>query len=382
MNKRLYLIFVVFLVLFAFAACGNGGTAETSDGSDGNAQTGDGDKIKIGFSFGTMTEERWVQEKALAEEYAKEHDIELIALSADDDAANQMSQCENMITQGVDVLLIAAKDAESIGAICDIAHKEGVKVVAYERLVNNGDTDYYCAFDSVAVGEIEAQMLVDVVPKGNYIWLHGGPEDNNTYLYMEGNQKILQPYIDSGDIKIVADQFCNGWSADLALSHTENALSANDNDIQAVLAPNDTTAGAAIQALTAQNLAGKVPVSGQDGDVAACQRIVEGTQTGTAFKYLPALTNAAMDFAVKVAKGDEDSVSAMINGSTNNGFKDVDSVFIPLIWVNKDNINETIIASGFHTIEEVYKSIDENEWPTVEVTGTIDFEKYAYQRQE
>lgn len=386
MKKRKMLLFAICFVMMVGLLSGCG-PKQPEDNGSGEPQTNNqvedgylkpnGEKIKVGFSVGTTKEERWVKEIELARKFAEEHGIELIAQSADDDANKQMTQIESMVNQGVDVILISAKDSESAGAASKIANEAGVKVISYERGVNNGPVDYYVAFDAVQVGEVQAQMLVEKHPKGNYIYLHGGPEDALVPMYIEGNEKILRPYIDKGDINIVSEQYCIGWNPDEAMKHTENALAKVQNDVVAVLAPNDSTAGGVIQALRAQGLEGKVGVSGQDGDLAAVQRIVEGTQTGTAFKYLPALNETAMQMAVDLALGKTEEVDAKVTGTTDNGYADIPTVHVPVIHVNKDNIDAVIIGTGFHPLEKVYANIPKDQWPEVEVTGTLDFGKYV-----
>ena len=247
------------------------------------------------------------------------------------------------------------------------AHEAGIPVIAYDRLVRNGDLDFYITFDSVKVGEKEAEFVVNKAPKGNYIWLKGGPEDFNAHLVYEGQKKVLQPYIDRGDINIVLEQWCKGWAPSEALKHAENGLTLADNDIQAVIASNDGTAGGAVQALAAQGLAGKVPIAGQDADIAACQRIVEGIQTGTVYKPLAKLNLAAIELAVALAQG-KDPMSSMDSSlgvwtKLNNGTKDVDSFSVDVIAVDKDNMVDIIIKDGFHKLEDVYKNVPKDQWP-------------------
>ena len=198
----------------------------------------------------------------------KAHNIDLLVQSAEDDPQKQIAQAENLISQGVKVLIVQALDSEGTGSIIGPAHKAGVKVIAYDRQVRNGDLDYYITFDSVKVGEVEAKFVVSKAPKGNYIWLGGGPEDFNAHLVHQGQENILKPLVDKGDIKIVLSQWVNGWDPELAMRHTENGLTLAKNDIQGVVASNDGTAGGAIQALEAQGLAGKVAIAGQDADIA------------------------------------------------------------------------------------------------------------------
>lgn len=326
-------------------------------------KTSNDNKIVVGFSLGTIKEERWQREIEMAKKFAKEHNFELVVQSAEEDASKQVKQVENMVTQGIDVLIISAQDSESAGAVVDIAHRAGVPVIAYDRLVRNGDLDYYVTFDTVKVGELQAQGLVQKYPKGNYIWLLGGPEDFNAYLLKEGQEKVLKPLIQKGDIKIVTQQWCKGWSPEEALKHTENGLTAANNNVVAVLASNDNTAGGAVQALEAQGLAGKVGVSGQDADLAAVQRIVEGKQTMTIYKPIKVLNRKAMELAYALAKGEKEKVNSMVNGKVNNGTKDVPSVVVDVVNVTKENVVDTVIKDGFHKIEDVYKNIPKNEWP-------------------
>lgn len=334
-----------------------------SDTVSTKEKKGDDDDVVVGFSVGTTKQERWQREVDMAEEYAKENDIEIMVQSADEDASKQIKQVENMITKGIDVLLISAQDSESAGAIVDIAHEADVPVVAYDRLVRNGELDYYVTFDTVKVGELQAEALVTEYPKGNYIWLLGGPEDFNSHLIKEGHEKVLEPYIESGDINIVTEQWADGWSAEEALKHTENGLTAANNDVVAVLASNDGTAGGAVQALEAQGLSGKVGISGQDAALEGVQRIVEGTQTSTVYKPIQELNNKAMQLVHALAKGDEETAEGFINGETDNGVREVPSILVDVENVTKENMVDTIIKDKFHTIEQVYKNIPEDEWP-------------------
>ncbi len=335
--------------------------AKVSEGSD--------KKIVIGISLGTSKEERWQREITMFQDYAKEKGVEVVIQSAEDEAQKQMSQAENLISQGVDVLIVQALDSEAAGSIVASAHEADIPVIAYDRLVRNGDLDYYITFDSVKVGEVEAQFVVKNAPKGNYIWLKGGPEDFNAHMVAEGQKNILQPLIDKGDIKIVLEQWCNGWDPKEALKHTENGLTLAGNDIQAVVASNDGTAGGAIQALVAQGLGGKVPIAGQDADIAACQRIVEGTQTGTVYKPLKMLNTAAMDVAIAAANKQDPktSLDASLGRwvEIDNGTKKVNSFSVDVVAVDKDNMAEVIIKSGFHKLEEVYKNVPQDQWPKI-----------------
>jgi len=359
--KQIVNLFVLSVLLFGLTIAGSvfaGGQAEEDD------------RIHIGISIGTLKQERWQREIEMFQAYADERDIRLSIQSAEDDPQQQISQCENLIVQGVDVLIVQALDSEATGAIVEPAHEEGIPVIAYDRLVRNGELDYYITFDSVKVGEVQAQFVVEQAPTGNYIWLKGGPEDFNAHLVAQGHQNILQPYIDRGDINIVLEQWCIGWDPEQALMHTENGLTLANNDIQAVIASNDGTAGGAIQALAAQGLAGQVPIAGQDADIAACQRIVEGIQTGTVYKPLARLNQAAMEVAVALAEGLDpmDTVDPALGVWTllDNGTKNVDSFSVDVIAVDAENMVDVIIRDGFHTLEDVYRNVPRDQWPQVD----------------
>jgi D-xylose transport system substrate-binding protein len=316
--------------------------------------------IRIGISFGTLQQERWTREREMMEAYAADMGgIEILVQSADSDATLQNQQVENLITQGVDVLIIVPHDAEASAAGVREANDAGIPVIAYDRMINNANIDVYVSFDSVKVGELMAEYALQETPTGNYVILKGGPTDNNAHLVYEGHMNVLQAHVDRGAITIVSDQWCNDWSPQEALQHTENALTANNNDVQAILTGWDGLAGAAIQALAAEGLDGKVTVTGQDADLSACRDIVEGKQTMTVYKPLSELALAGVQTAVALARGERIEYGRTVN----NGFKDVPSVLPEIYAVNADNMVEIIIDSGFHSLEDVYANVPRSEWP-------------------
>jgi D-xylose transport system substrate-binding protein len=260
-----------------------------------------------------------------------------------------MSQIENMINRGVDVLVIIPYNGQVLSNVIAEAKREGIKVLAYDRMINNADIDYYISFDNEKVGELQAQSIVNKVPSGNYFLMGGSPVDNNAKLFRQGQMKVLKPYIDSGKIKVVGDQWADGWLPENALKIMENALTANNNKIDAVVASNDATAGGAIQALSAQGLAGKVAISGQDADLAGVKRIIAGTQTMTVYKPITKLANTAAEIAVELGEGKKPASDAVLN----NGMKDVPSRLLTPIEVDKANIDSTVVADGFHKKSEL-----------------------------
>ena len=297
-----------------------------------------------------MRLERWQKDRDIFVKKAEALGAEVFVQSANGDATAQISQIENMLNKDIDVLVIIPFNGEVLSNVISEAKKEGVKVLAYDRLINNADIDFYVSFDNEKVGELQAQAIIEQKSEGNYFLMGGSPVDNNAKLFRKGQMKVLQPHIDSGKVKVVGDQWVDSWLAEKALQIMENALTANKNNIDAVVASNDATAGGAIQALQAQGLAGKVAISGQDADLAAIKRIVDGSQTMTVYKPITNLADKAAE--ISVALGKDEKVKS--NATLNNGVKDVPAYLLEPVVVTKENIDATVIKDGFHTKEAVY----------------------------
>ncbi len=307
--------------------------------------------VKIGMAIDDLRLERWQKDRDFFVGKAEELGADVFVQSANGNETAQISQIENMISRGVDVLVIIPYNGMVLANVIAEAKAEGIKVLAYDRLINNADIDFYLSFDNEKVGELQAEALIKHKANGNFFLMGGSPVDNNAKLFRKGQMNVLQPLIDKGDIKVVGDQWVDGWLAENALKIMENALTANNNDIDVVVASNDSTAGGAIQALEAQGLAGKVYISGQDADLAAARRVVEGTQTMTIYKPIKLLATTAAELAVQLGK-DQTPTS---NASLNNGTKDVPAYLLTPIAVDKDNIDQTVIADGFHNKADVYQ---------------------------
>ncbi|ELY4523675.1 D-xylose ABC transporter substrate-binding protein [Cronobacter turicensis] len=300
--------------------------------------------VKIGMAIDDLRLERWQKDRDIFVSKAESLGAKVFVQSANGNEETQMSQIENMINRGVDVLVIIPYNGQVLSNVVAEAKREGIKVLAYDRMINNADIDFYISFDNEKVGEIQAQSLVDKVPQGNYFLMGGSPVDNNARLFRDGQMKVLKPFIDSGKIKVVGDQWVDGWLPENALKIMENALTANNNKIDAVVASNDATAGGAIQALSAQGLAGKVAISGQDADLAGIKRIMAGTQTMTVYKPITQLANTAAEVAVELGNDKQPKSDATLN----NGLKEVPSRLLTPIKVDKSNIESTVIKDGFH----------------------------------
>ncbi|MFM0017792.1 D-xylose ABC transporter substrate-binding protein [Paraburkholderia azotifigens] len=302
------------------------------------------DKPEIGFCIDDLRVERWSRDRDYFVAAATKLGAKVSVQSADASEARQISQIENLISRGVDVIVIVPFNSKTLGNVVAEARKAGIKVVSYDRLILDADVDAYISFDNEKVGELQAQGVFNAQPKGNYFLLGGAPTDNNAKMLREGQLKVLKPAIDRGDVKIVGQQWVPEWSAATALRITEDALTANNNKIDAIVASNDGTAGGAIQALAAQKMAGKVPVSGQDADLAAVKRVVAGTQTMTVYKPLKLIAGEAAKLAVDLAKGDKPAY----NAKYDNGKKQVDTVLLQPTLLTKSNV-DVVIKDGFYT---------------------------------
>ncbi|MBO0958704.1 D-xylose ABC transporter substrate-binding protein [Neobacillus sp. MM2021_6] len=353
--KGLLSLFLASLLVLMLAACGEDVAGQKASSSKGDQNK----KIKIGLSVSDLTLERWQHDRDIFVEKAKDLGADVLVQSANGDEAKQLSQIQNMLSQGIDALVIIAINSDSLTTVVDQAKQEGIPVLAYDRLINNSDVSAYVSFDNVRVGEMQAEYVVKNVPKGNYFMLGGSPTDNNAKMFREGQMNVIQPLVDKGDIKIIGDQWAKNWDANEAMKIMENALTANKNKIDAVVASNDATAGGAIQALSAQNMDGKVAISGQDADLAAVQRIVEGKQSMTVYKPIKTIATKSAEVAVQLAKGEKVEGSEKVN----NGKVDVPFIKLDPIMVGKDEVMDSIIKDGFHPYDDVYKNVPENERP-------------------
>ena len=340
----------------------NGGTTGGGTSSTGGYQRKTkkaGEPVYIGFSMDTLKEERWQRDKALVEARAKEVGAQVDVQVANGNDAEQTKQCDNLLTKGVDVLIVAPHNGEIAASIVEKAHAAGVPVISYDRLIKNSEPDLYVSHQVVRMGEMQGEYALKHVPKGNYVLIGGAPTDNNALLLRQGQMNKLKPGVDSGDVKIISDQYAKEWKAEEAQRLTEDALTKTKNNIQAVVASNDGTAGGAISALEAAGLTGKVLVTGQDAQLDAVQRIAEGRQTMTIYKPIKPLADSAVDSALKLARGEALNAPDKIN----NGKIDVPSILQEPQAVDKDNLMATIIKDGYHPMEKVYEKVPRDQWP-------------------
>jgi D-xylose transport system substrate-binding protein len=337
----------ISILVLIFAACVKAPEQASNATTSGTPHTG---PVRIGFSMDTLKEERWQRDKQLVEQRAREMGAQLDVQVANGDDAVQTKQADNLLTKGIDVLIVVPHNGEVAGSIVEAAHRKGVPVISYDRLIRDADVDLYLSHQIVKIGELQAQYALQHAPKGNYLLIGGSPTDYNAILLRKGQMNILKPAVDRGDIKIISDQFAREWKAEEALRLTEDALTRTGNKIDAIVASNDGTAGGAISALEAAGLAGKVLVTGQDAQRDAVQRIVKGTQTMTIYKPIQPLAFGAVDAAIRLARKEPVNAADKIN----NGRKDVPAILIAPISVDKSNVDSTVIKDGYHTREQIY----------------------------
>ena len=310
------------------------------------------DKPVIGLSLDTLKEERWQRDRDTFVARAEQLGAEVIVQSANSDDIRQTRDIESLISRGVDVLVVVPHNGSAVSRAMKSAKEAKIPVISYDRLILNSPVSYYLTFDNVKVGEAQAQYIVDRLPKdrtARIVRIYGAPTDNNAKMFKQGQDNVLEPLIKAGKIEVVFEDWALDWKPDVAKKIMNAALTKAGTNIDAVIASNDGTAGGAIQALREEGLAGKIPVTGQDADLAACQRIQGGTQAMTVYKPLKNLATRAAEVAVAVVKGEKIETTAQLD----NGAMQVPSIFEKIIPVDKDNLQSTVVADGFHSAESL-----------------------------
>jgi D-xylose transport system substrate-binding protein len=310
-------------------------------------------KPLIGLSMDTLKEERWQGDRDRFVAHANELGAEVLVQSANSDDTRQIGDVQALISRGVNVLVIVPHNGAAMTKAVHMAHDAGIPVLAYDRLITDCELDLYMTFDNVKVGELQAQFLVDRLPKEGkkkIVRVYGAKTDHNAVLFKQGQDNVLGPLINRGEFEVVHEDWTQDWKPENAKKIANAAITKAGPNFHAILASNDGTAGGAIQALSEEGLAGKILVTGQDAELSACQRIVHGTQAMTIYKPLSRLAKQAAEVSIKMAKGKP----VFAPGKINNGNTDVPSIMLDVVVVTKDNMMDTVVKDGFHTAEEVY----------------------------
>jgi D-xylose transport system substrate-binding protein len=286
--------------------------------------------------------------------------INCVVTVADNKADKQANDVENLLTQGVDALVIAPHDAVQAASMVDKAKAQGVPVISYDRLINSDKLDLYISHQVPVIGSKMAEYALQKVPKGKYVMVYGASTDNNAHIMKKAQIEVLKPSIDNGDVKIVAEQFIDDWKKELAGNFAENALTQNNDDIQAFVVSNDGMAGGVVEALARRNLLGKVIVTGQDAQIDALQNVAQGKQTMTIYKPIIPLASAAVEAAIKLARKEKLDTKPFMNDKIQ---KEVPSILLEVISVDKSNLMDTVIKDGYAKFDDVYKNVPEADRP-------------------
>ncbi len=298
----------------------------------------------VGVSWKVFQEERWKRDEAVIKKIVEANGDKYISADAQGSAAKQLTDVESLIAQGADVLMIVPFDSEAILPAVEKASAEGIPMIAYDVQIEHPDS-LYITFDNVGVGRLIAKSVLAAKPEGNYAIIKGDPGDPNATFLLNGMMEVMKPSIDSGKVKVVGEAFSDGWKPENAQKNMEQILTANDNKIDAVLSENDGMAGGVIAALAAQGMAGSVPVGGQDGDLAAINRVALGTQTTTIWKDSRALGKVAAEAALMLAAGKKmTEVPNVAPFSDGKRGVTVNSILLEPLPITKDNINVVIEA--------------------------------------
>lgn len=343
--------FLVLILLF-LSAC------VTAPTEQNNVQTKKKDgKIKIGFSMDTL-KEHWVKDKELIEKRASELGAEVMVSVAESNDEKQVKQVDDFLTKGVDVLVIAPHNGLVMTTAVEKAKKQGVPVVAYDRLIQSDEVDVLVSHLHSTAGQMQAEYALKNAPKGNYVLIYGAPTDNNANIMKGVQNDVLKSAVEKGDIKIVADQHAKDWSPEEALKIAENALTQNNNNVVAFVCSNDGTAGGAIQAIKARGLIGKVVVTGMDAQIDGLQRIAQGEQSMTVYKPIQPLAYAAVEAAVKLAKGEKLETSKTMKAVN----KEIPFIFIEPKVVDKSNLMD-IVRDGYQKYEDIFANVPADQRP-------------------
>ncbi len=355
-SKKILWTLMIVLALVAAACGGDEGTDTTDGGGDG-----DGDLV-VGVSWNNYNEERWAKSDEPAIKAALDAaGATYISTDAGSSAEQQLSDVENLIAQGADALIILAQDGTAILPAVQSALEQGIPVIAYDRLIEDPGT-LYITFDNIGVGRLQAEVIYDLVPAGNYVIIKGNQADANADFLREGYEQVIGDAVASGDITIVGETYTDNWDPALAQTQMEQFLTQANNEVDAVLSENDGMASGVVAALEAQGLAGEVPVSGQDGDLTALNRVALGTQNVSVWKDARELGKAAGEAAVQLAQG---AALADVDGVVqfdSPGGNSMTSILLEPIAITQDNL-DVVVDAEWISVEELCQGVE---------AGTVD----------
>jgi D-xylose transport system substrate-binding protein len=321
------------------------------------AAGGEGGDCVVGVSWNNYQEERWAKwDEPALKEAIEAGGGTYISNDAKSSAETQASNVENLMSQGANVLVILAQDGTAIKPSVAAAIEAGVPVIAYDRLIED-ENALYITFDNVGVGRLMAEVIFEAVPTGNYAIIKGNQADANADFLREGFEQVIGDAVNAGDITIVGETYTDNWEPTNAQTNMEQILTDANNEVDAVLSENDGMAGGVVAALEAQGLAGQVPVSGQDGDQPALNRVALGTQMVSVWKDARLLGKAAGDAAVALCANPDASAVEGTAPFTTPGGIDVTSILLEPQPITQDNL-DVVIDAGWTTKENVCNGVE------------------------
>lgn len=348
MKKKNFLIILLTVIMLFSLLCG----CQNTEVHQEEVVEVNEDNLKIGMSFDSFVIERWQRDRDVFVASARELGADVNVQTANGEIEAQIAQIEYFIEKDMDVIVIVPIDADRLQDPIEKAKKAGIPVMCYDRVVRNSNADLYISFDNEEVGALMAAALYGKAGRDANVVMICGPEtDYNVEMIGEGFQRVSDGYHG----KIIGSFHCDAWRPELAYEYVnENFDIVSQAD--AIMCGNDSLAGEAIRALSERRLAGKVPIVGQDADLEACQRIVEGTQLMTVYKPVEKLAKSAAEYAVKLAKHEElTDTDTFYDGTYNIPYVKLDPV-----RVTKENMDEAVINTGFHLKEDVYMNVSED----------------------
>lgn len=341
----------LFLLIWVLVFCGCAGTAgEAETKTAGKEEGSREDKIQIGLTVDSFVIERWIRDRDAFVATARELGAEVNVQEAGGSSDEQRSQIEYLIQKDMDVLVVVARDCNALSDVLQSAREKGIHVIAYDRLIYNSNCDMYISFDNREVGVLMAEALIEAIPSGGDIFMiQGSADDDNVPMVKDGFDDTIK----GSNLNVVYTANCEGWLAEHAVQFVEEGLKKYP-DVKGIMCGNDDIASQVVQVLAENRLAGKVIVVGQDCDVAACQRIVEGTQYMTAFKAIEDEARVAAEYAVRLGRGEK--LSEITETVSDGTFDTLSKVLMP-VSITRKNLDEIIIDGGFHQKEDVYLNV-------------------------
>jgi D-xylose transport system substrate-binding protein len=353
---------IVLVLLTVFCLAGGSSLAAKDDKPAG----GKGG-VTIGLSFGDLRSSYLFQYEADLRRLAREAGATTVTMDAKNDARLQNTQVDKLLDLGVNVIIICAEDGRQAVSAVEAAVARGVPVIAFDRFIPSSKLAVYLSMDQYEIGRIQARGILSARDNGRFFLLGGSPADPSATRFRLGQMEILQPLIDSGRITVVGDEWAVNWDPENAHRIMSRFLEKTDNGLDAVVASNDGTALGALQALQAHGLAGKVPISGQDATVEGCNSIVKGDLTLTVFKDFRRFAPEAIDIALRLARREpvEGLVSQPLEKLTldKSLVGEVPCRFVDLVAVDRSNMYDVVVTSGFHDYDDVYRDVPEKDRP-------------------